>query len=94
MMHSRRRFVGIVGGGLAATLTGRSLALPRLDAHVVRFFDVVHDPAVLVWMSDGDPFRVVVKDAQTGDELESFEGVTAWNLLDLRSDHVQVVERT
>jgi len=96
VVRSRRWFVGAMAAGAAATMieSGGVLAAPRRKRPTVRSFDVVHAPSVVVSMTNGQRFVVCAKDATTGEIFERHERVTAENLLDLRSDYFQIVERT
>lgn len=92
---SRRRFGAMVLGGAGVVAVGGVTAM-RLggadDRHAVRTFDVRHDPSVYVTMTNGATFVVEVKQRDSGQVLEHFDGVTASNLLRLKSDHVTFVE--
>jgi hypothetical protein len=95
--RSRRWFVGALVAGVASTMVGgqATLASPRRKRRAaVRSFDVIHDPSVRVSMTNGRRFVVCAKDARTGEILERHERVTARRLLDLSSDHFQIVGRT
>ena len=92
---SRRTFGAMVLGAAGAVAVGGVTAV-RLgrpdDRGAVRAFDVRHDPSVYVTMTNGSPFVVEVKQRESGEVLEHFDRVTAYNLLRLTSDHVTFVE--
>lgn len=95
-MHemTRRRFGVIVLGGAGALAVGGATTLRLIagDGTGVRTFDVRHDPSVYVTMTNGSEFVVEVKRRETGEVIEHHSGVTAYNLLRLRSDHVTFVD--
>lgn len=92
---SRRRFGAIALGGAGALVAGGVTVFSVLDADdpvSLRSFDVHHEPSVYVTMTNGVEFIVEVKDVETREVLERFEGVTAASLLSLQSDHVTIAE--
>jgi hypothetical protein len=92
---SRRRFGTMVLGGAAVVAVGgvSALRIGASEARIgIRTFDVHHDPSVYVTMTSGSPFVVEVKRRDTSEVLEHFDGVTAFNLLELTSRHVSFVE--
>lgn len=91
---SRRRFLGVIGAGTVLSLAEQHAARAAPPSgKTARHFDVVHDPAVTVAMTDGSRFTVTVKDRSTGTVVEQHDRVTAKNLTRLRSDHFVIVER-
>ncbi len=93
---SRRRFGAMVLGTGAAVAAGavtiwRLADSPEGGGTAIRTFRISHDPAVYVTMTNGEEFVVEVKERGTGRVLEHHDGVTAYNLLDLPTDHVSIV---
>jgi hypothetical protein len=93
---SRRSFTTLVAvgtGALAVGGVGAATLLTGTPAGVaVQTFGVEHDDDVYVTMTNGREFVVEVKQRGSGVVLETHEGVTAYNLLSLKSDYVTITE--
>lgn len=92
---SRRRLGALALGGVGAAATGGLVVVQATrddEPDAARTFEVVHDPAVYVTMTNGTEFEVAVKRTDTGEVLERFDRVTARSLLSLESDHVRFAE--
>lgn len=98
---TRRRFGAIAFGGAGAvavggvavfTLTdGDDAPARRGDGAPIGAFDVQHDDAVYVTMTNGAEFVVEVKERGSGTVLERHDGVTAENLATLPSQYINIV---
>ncbi|MGI9645860.1 MAG: hypothetical protein ACR2O6_11190 [Ilumatobacteraceae bacterium] len=92
---SRRWFIGAVAATAGSVAVHRAWpSSSGQSAEPIRFFDVVTDPEVVVSMTNGEEFSVSAKDRATGEVIEHHDGVTATTLLELQSDHFDVVERS
>jgi hypothetical protein len=90
---SRRKFGALAVSGVGALAVGGVTVFQIIDddpGQAVRRFDVHHDPSVYVTMTSGAEFVVEVKQMGTQRLLERHEGVTAHNLLALKSEHVTI----
>ena len=92
--RSRRWFVGAAAVTAGSLLLRGTWSRTEQTTEPVRFFDVVTDPTATVSITNGDEFTVAVKDRSTGEVLEQHDRVTAHTLLRLRSEYVQIVERS
>ncbi len=92
---TRRRFaVGATGtlGAIAVGATLVSFFVGDDGGSEIGFFDIAHRNDVYVTMTNGEEFRVTVKEVGTGRVIEEHVGVTGRTLGNLRSEHIRILQ--